>query len=107
MTHLNLDAATSGPHADVVPRLNRTGGNSIEIVARSSDDIQSELDKAFRMVINQALPEDERGILVTRHTLTTFTVELSPEVPSRTTYERDISQRTVKRASDPHCDYLS
>ncbi|BCW42694.1 hypothetical protein StoSoilB3_42290 (plasmid) [Arthrobacter sp. StoSoilB3] len=106
MTHSKLDAATSFPNADMARRLNRPR-NSVEIVASSTDDIQHELDKAFRTVINQAIPEDERGILVTRHTLTTFTVELSPDVPRRTTFERDISQRTVKRAAGLYSDHLA
>jgi hypothetical protein len=95
MTHVNVDAAASFPNFDAATESNNAADTSIEIMACSPVGIQSELTRAFGLLLSQAAPDDHRGILVTRHTLTTFTVALSSEVPRRTTYERDLSQRTA------------
>lgn len=64
---------------------------SLPITLRVSDrrSMDTELNRAIRAAIVDALKDGTRGILVTRHDTTTFTVELSHDVPVGQTLERD------------------
>jgi hypothetical protein len=53
--------------------------------------IAERLDAAEKLARAQAFKEGSHGILVTRHGPTSFTVDLSPEVPYGITRERDLA----------------
>lgn len=60
---------------------------SITVVARDRVSRDRQLDEATRLL------RDERprcGILVTRHTFTTFTVALHPKIRHGTIHEKDL-----------------
>jgi hypothetical protein len=60
---------------------------SLEIGERAL--LEPMLDAAVDVAISRALETEGHGILVTRHSHTSFTVELTTEVPSGITLERD------------------
>lgn len=65
--------------------------NTVELIAELSvsdrSTMEAQLEEAVSAARLQAMQERQRGILVTRHNYTRFTVELSPEVPFGVTRE--------------------
>ena len=62
----------------------------LTVTATDRNNRDMELDAAVTAIREQALLDGQRGILVTRHSPATYTVELSREVPCGLTYEREI-----------------
>lgn len=67
----------------------------ISVKAHSVRETESQLERAVQDGITEALKRRTRGVLVTRHDYTTFTVELSHDVPFGITLERDKLQRRM------------
>ncbi|MEA5457080.1 hypothetical protein SPF06_20345 [Sinomonas sp. JGH33] len=63
---------------------------SITATASSPAGLQAEIDRAVEAAIEQAIPRQSRGVLVTRLDHSTVTVELSDAVPYGTTLEADL-----------------
>lgn len=61
--------------------------SSITITVPDHESMYRQLDAAVATAREQAMRERDRGILVTRHALDTFTIELSAEVPFGLTVE--------------------
>ncbi|KHL05551.1 hypothetical protein [Sinomonas humi] len=64
---------------------------TVEIDSRKV--LEVELDRLVDHAIEHALANPGHGILVTRHSQATFTVELSTEVPQGTIAEIDLTSR--------------
>jgi hypothetical protein len=108
MTLTNLDRGAAFLGYALPPERNRENEESIEIVASDVQSIQDELTKAVEALQENAPADEGRGILVTRHTLVSFTVSLSWAVPRRTIYEQDFSDDLTSnvrrdRPSDADC----
>lgn len=95
MALMNLEHGNSLLSHRVSPKHHVQVETSIEIAAADAPSIQQEITGAVEKLLANANPEDRRGIMVTRHTLTSFTVSLSWDVPPRTTHERDLSERST------------
>ncbi len=65
-------------------------GPIYNVTADDPQEIAESLDVAEQLAKEWALTEGVRGILVTRHGPTSFTVALSADVPFGTTLEREI-----------------
>ena len=59
----------------------------IVVTATSRASMESQLDEAVAVAKLKALPEGRRGILVTQHDGSSFTVDLSHDVPFGLTRE--------------------
>ena len=68
-----------------------TAGPIYPVTADEPQLIAERLDAAEKLARAQALKEGSRGILVTRHGPTSFTVTLSADVPYGITRERDLT----------------
>lgn len=68
----------------------------VTVTASCRQELESQLDRAINNGITKALNSKSQGIVLTRHNYTTFTVELSHEVPFGTTLERDQLLRSGK-----------
>jgi hypothetical protein len=66
-------------------------GPTYHVTADKPQLIAERLDAAEKLAREQALREVNHGILVTRHGPTSFTVNLSPDVPYGITQERDLA----------------
>jgi hypothetical protein len=66
-------------------------GPAYHVTADEPQLIAERLDAAEKLARERALREGNHGILVTRHGPTSFTVNLSPDVPYGTTQERDLA----------------
>lgn len=66
---------------------------TISITIDRREDLEHHLDLAVGQAIRKAHASPNRGILVTRHDHSSFTIELSAEVPYGTTIERDLRAR--------------
>jgi hypothetical protein len=66
-------------------------GPTYHVTADESQLIAERLEAAEKLAREWALREGNHGILVTRHGPTSFTVNLSPDVPYGTTQERDLA----------------
>ena len=75
----------------------QTPSYSIRLTIPDRKSLDLELDRAVDNAIVAALERRENGILVTRHSHDSFTIELSPEVPFGTTLERDLTSSALKR----------
>jgi hypothetical protein len=62
-----------------------------EITATRASTLEHELNTAVDKAREKAMTDGRHGILVTRHGYSSFTVELSPEVPYGLTQEREAS----------------
>jgi hypothetical protein len=65
-------------HSDVV----------LEITAHDPDTIENDLNTAVEIARTRAMQECRHGILVTQHGYTSYTVEVSRDVPFGQTHER-------------------
>jgi hypothetical protein len=65
-------------HSDVV----------LEITAHSPDGVENDLNAAVEIAREHAMKESRHGILVTRHSHTSYTVAVSRDVPYGQTHER-------------------
>jgi hypothetical protein len=63
---------------------------SIRLTVPDRKSLDQELDRAVDDAVLAALEHQGRGILVTRHSPDSFTVELSSEVPFGIILERDL-----------------
>lgn len=61
---------------------------SVSVIER--DQLDTALDAAVHRAIEEAVTSPGRGVLVTRHSHHSFTVELTGDVPYGTTVERDL-----------------
>ena len=52
-------------------------------------DMEAQLEQCVTRLRDRALALGDRGILVTRHSASDFTIELHPEVPYGITHERE------------------
>ena len=68
-----------------------TAGPIYHVTADEPQLIAQRLDAAEKLARERALMEGNLGILVTRHGPTSFTVNLSPDVPYGITQERDLA----------------
>jgi hypothetical protein len=68
-----------------------TAGPVCHVSADEPQLIAHRLDIAEKLARERALMEGNLGILVTRHGPTSFTVNLSPDVPYGITQERDLA----------------
>ena len=66
-------------------------GPTYHITADVPQLIAERLDAAEKSAQERAIREGNLGILVTRHGPTSFTVNLSPDVPYGITQERDLA----------------
>lgn len=94
MARANLEHGGALLSYRVSPKDHMESETSIEIESSDPRSIQNELTRAVENLLSTAAPDDRRGIMVTRHTLVSFTVSLSRDVPPRTTHERDLTQRS-------------
>lgn len=62
----------------------------ITFTITNGHDLDLVLDAAVEAAIEQAIQGPRAGILVTRHTHSSFTLALNQEVPYGTTMERDM-----------------
>lgn len=65
---------------------------------RDKRTLDKQLNAAVETAIQRALPE-RKGVLVTRHDETRFTVTVTTEIPFGMTYERDHSARRSSKAA--------
>lgn len=63
-----------------------------DIRIKDKQRLDQQLDAAVEMAIQRALPE-RKGVLVTRHDASHFTVTVTTEVPFGLIYEHDHSAR--------------
>lgn len=63
---------------------------TLEVSSRKALD--DELDRMVEDAIRHSLAHSGDGILVTRHNESTFTIEISNEVPHGTITERDLTR---------------
>ena len=66
-------------------------GPTYYVTADGPQLIAERLDAAEKLARERALSEGSHGILVTREGPTSFTVNLSPDVPYGITQERDLA----------------
>ncbi|GAA2130628.1 hypothetical protein GCM10009825_11730 [Arthrobacter humicola] len=66
-------------------------GPNYHVTADEPQLIAERVDAAEKFARERALREGKHGILVTRHGPTSFTVNLSPDVPYGITQERDLA----------------
>lgn len=59
---------------------------------KDKQTLDQQLNEAVEMAIQRALPE-RKGVLVTRHNASRFSVTVTPEVPFGLIYEHDHSVR--------------
>lgn len=65
-----------------------------ELCITNARQLETQLDEAVQVAIDEAVARQRHGVLVTRHDTSNFTVGLSPDVPFGTTQEHD--QRVSK-----------
>lgn len=63
-----------------------------DICIKDKQTLNQQLNEAVEMAIERALPE-RKGVLITRHNASRFSVTVTPEVPFGVTYEHDHSAR--------------
>ncbi|MHC6595138.1 hypothetical protein [Arthrobacter sp. C152] len=68
--------------------IRRTGKCSLEVSASSPENLQKLLSKAEAALIRIALDLGNRGIVVTRHSPSKYTLELTEKVPFGETREQ-------------------
>ncbi len=71
----------------------------LQVVAEDPKSLQDDLDRAVEQILATAMPRDRRGVLVTRRSLSLFTVEASNDVPPGTILEKDRWHRPVTHPS--------
>lgn len=76
----------------------------LHVIADNPGSLQDGLDQAVLQLREAAQVDDRCGILITRRSMSLFTVEVSAEVPYGTTLEKDRWQREGTAASAP-ADY--
>ena len=59
------------------------------VTGKSSDEVQTSLDRAVELAHLRALAGGWEGVLITRHEPAVFTVAVSPQVPFGVTCERE------------------
>lgn len=75
-----------------------------ELVIESPGKLQEQLAQAVEQILTTLAPDDRRGILITRRSETSFTVETSSGVPHGTILEQDSWQRPVVTTSRAHTE---
>jgi hypothetical protein len=66
-------------------------GPTYHVTADEPQLLAERLEVAEKLARERALRDGNHGVLVTRHGLTSFTVDLSPDVPYGTSQERDLA----------------